>query len=82
MESLPLTRSQPYEDVPAGIEPLFPELAPPGLRPVEVTVALPGVPCAMHVVIAQADVLRALALASEACAGVEEFEITARRFRG
>ena len=82
MEHLPLTRSGPFTEIPAGIETLFPELAPPGSQPVEVTVTLPGVPCAMHIVTREADAGRAFELAFEACAGIDEFEITARRFRG
>jgi hypothetical protein len=82
MEYLPPTRPQPFTEIPAGVEPLFPELAPPGSRPVEVTVTLPGVPSAMHMVVAQPDAAAAFALAFGACAGVEDFEVTARRFRG
>ena len=80
--SLPLTRSAPWTDIPAGIEPLFPELGPSGARPVEVTVTLPQNPCAMHIIVAQGDTPRAFALAFGACEGVEDFEISVRRFRG
>jgi len=80
--SLPLTRPGPWTEIPPGTETLFPELAPSGARPVEVTVALPEVPHAMHLVVAQADTARAFALALGACADVEEFEIRVRRFRG
>ncbi|HTJ66185.1 MAG TPA: hypothetical protein VL551_01525 [Actinospica sp.] len=84
MDHLPLTRSAPFEDFPADgvIETLFPELPPPGMRPVEVTVTLPEGRCAMHIVVAQADGAEAFGMAFRACADVEDFEITARRFRG
>jgi hypothetical protein len=80
--SLPLTRSAPWTEIPPEIETLFPELPSSGARPVEVTVTLPGIPHAMHLLVTQADTSRAFALAFEACAGVEEFEISVRRFRG
>jgi hypothetical protein len=80
--SLPLTRSAPWTDIPAGVETLFPELPSSGARPVEVTVTLPGIPHAMHLVVAQGDTPRALTFAFGACEGVDDFEITARRFRG
>ena len=82
MEHLPLTRPAPFTEFPAGMEPLFAELPPPGMRPVEVTVTLPGRPSAMHLVVAEEDAAAALTLAFQACAGVEEFEISARRFTG
>jgi hypothetical protein len=83
-QHLPLTRSGAFEEIPAtgGVDTLFPELPPAGMRPVEVTVALPGRPCAMHLVVAEEDAAAAFSLAFRACAGVEEFEITARQFRG
>ena len=83
MEYLPLTRSGAFEEIPAGgTETLFPELPPAGMRPVEVTVTLPGRPSAMHLVVAEEDAAAAFGLAFRACAGVEEFEISARRYRG
>jgi len=84
MDHMPLTRPQPFEEfpLPAGMEPLWPELAPPGLQPVEVAVTLPGGRVAMHIVVAEADAADAFGMAFGACAGVEEFEVTARRFRG
>lgn len=80
--SLPLTRSAPWTEIPPGIEPLFPELAPSGARPVEVTVALPHNPCAMNVVVPEAGALEVLAEVLEACAKAEDFEVTVRRFTG
>lgn len=83
MEHLPLTRSGPFEEIPAGgVDTLFPELPAEGARPVEVMVVLPEGRCAMHIVVAQADAADAFAMAFGACADVEEFEVTARRFRG
>jgi hypothetical protein len=82
-QHLPLTRSGAFEEIPAtgGVDTLFPELPPPGMRPVEVMVILPEGRCAMHIVVAQADAAEAFAMAFGACADVEEFEITAKRFR-
>jgi hypothetical protein len=80
--SLPLTRSAPWTEIPAAAETLFPELPSSGARPVEVTVTLPGIPPAMHLVVSQADTPRALAVAFGACEGVDEFKISVRRFRG
>jgi len=82
MSDLPLTRSAPWTEIPAGIEPLFPELAPPGARPVEMTVALPGNPCAMFVVVPEAGAVEVLGEVLEACAKAEEFEVTVRRYQG
>lgn len=85
MESLPLTRPAPFEEIPAGMDPLWPELAPSGARPVEVTVTVPqggGRRCVMHIVIAEENAGDAFGLAFSACWGVEGFEITARRFAG
>jgi hypothetical protein len=84
MEYLPLTRPAPFEDFPAGedIETLFPELPPPGMRPVEVAVTLPEGRCVMHIVVAEANAAEAFGMAFRACAGLEDYEITARRFRG
>jgi hypothetical protein len=87
MESLPLTCSAPFEEFPAaaGIESLFPELAPSGARPVEVTVTVPerdGRRVVMHIVAAEVNAGRAFGLAFGACEGIDGFEITARRFAG
>jgi hypothetical protein len=65
------------------METLFAELPPPGLRPVEVTVTVPGAGgrrVVMDIVASEADAARALAVAMGACRGVEDFELTARRF--
>jgi hypothetical protein len=80
--SLPLTRPAPWTEIPPETETLFPELPSSGARPVEVTVTLPGVPHAMHLLVAQGDTSRAFALAFDACRDVDEFEISVRRFRG
>jgi hypothetical protein len=84
MDNLPLTRPALFEEIPftVGTETLFPELPPAGMRPVEVTVTLPGRPSAMHLVVAEEDAAAAFGLAFRACTGVEEFEISARRYRG
>lgn len=84
MEHLPLTRSGAFGEFPAtgDAETLFPELPPSGMSPVEVMVMLPPGRCAMHIVVAEEDAAEAFAMAFEACEGVAEFEVTARRFRG
>jgi hypothetical protein len=87
MDHLPLTRSAPWTEIPpaSGIETLFPELPPPGSRPVEVTVTVPDGDsrrCVMDIVAAEDDAPRAVATALGACRGVDGFELTARRFRG
>jgi hypothetical protein len=68
------------------METLFPELPLPGERPVEVAVTVPGDGgsrrCVMHVVAAQADAVKAFEMAFGACEGLDEFEVTARRFAG
>ena len=65
------------------MEPLWPELPPPGSRPVEVMVTVPGADgrrVVMDIVAAEDDAERALAVAMRACRGVDDFELTARRF--
>jgi hypothetical protein len=67
------------------METLFSELPPPGARPVEVTVTVPegdGRRVLMHVLAAEDDAAQALAMAVGACEGMDEFEVTARRFAG
>ena len=67
------------------METLFPELPAPGTRPVEVAVTVPdgrSRRCVMDPLVAEADLLRAFALAFEACRDAEGFEVTARRFAG
>jgi hypothetical protein len=67
------------------METLFPELPLPGARPVEVAVTVldgAGRRCVMHVVAAEWHAGRAFAMAFEACEGMDEFEVTARRFAG
>jgi hypothetical protein len=84
MEHLPLTRPAPFEDftVPAGMDPLFDELAPLARAPFEVTVTAGERGCLMDLVVAEGDVARAFAVAFEKSAGLEGFEITVRRFQG
>lgn len=86
MDHLPLTRSAPFEEFPGGgIETLFPELPPPGRRPVEVLVAITEEGArrvVMDIVAAEDDLPQALAMAVGACRGMAEFEVTARPFRG
>lgn len=87
MEHLPLTRPAPWTEIPAaaGIETLFPELPPSGARPVEVAVTVPegaGERVVMHVLVAEDDAPQAFAMAFGACRDVEQFTITAGRFRG
>ena len=86
-DCLPLLRPAPWEEIPpgAGFETLFPELPPPGTRPVEVTVTVPDGDSrrvVMDIVTAEANAGDAFALAFRACAGVEGFEVSARRFAG
>jgi hypothetical protein len=67
------------------METLFPELPSSGARPVEVMVTVPegdSRRCVMDLLVAEAHLLRAFALAFEACRGAEGFEVTARRFAG
>ena len=69
----------------SGMEPLFPELPPPGMRPVEVTVTVPegsDSRCVMQVVTAEGNAEQAFSLAFRACAGYGSFEVTARPFGG
>jgi hypothetical protein len=83
MNHLPLTRSQPFTDFPAGMDPLFDELAPLVQAPVEVTVTVPEGDrrrCVMDLLVAEGDAVRAFAVAWEKCGSLAEFEITVRRF--
>jgi hypothetical protein len=87
MSHLPLTRPGPWTELPAsaGMEPLFDELGPLRASPVEVMVTVPalaGRRCVMDLLVAEGDLLRALTVAAEACRGVDDFELTARRFGG
>jgi len=87
MDYLPLTRSEPFTELPvtAGMEPLFDELAPLAASPVEVMATVPHGEtrrCVMHLLVAEDDALRALSLAVTACKGMPDFEVMARRFTG
>jgi hypothetical protein len=87
MDYLPLTRSGPFEEflLPEGIETLFPELAPPAMRSVEVTVCVPegdGQRCVMDIVTSKAQAPQAFEMAFRACEDWDEFEVTARWFTG
>jgi hypothetical protein len=87
MDYLPLTRPEPFTEFPvtAGMEPLFDELAPLAASPVEVMATVPhgeARRCVMHLLVAEDDAARALALAVTACRGIADFEVVARRFAG
>jgi hypothetical protein len=85
MSSLPLTRPAPWTEIPANMDPLFAELAPNGARPVEVAVTVPeagGERCVMHLLVAEDDAPRAMAIALRACRGVKGFRIEAGPFEG
>lgn len=87
MEHMPLTRSQPFTEIPpgAGMETLWPELAPPGARPVSVTATVPNGDsrqAVMSLIVREDDAVRAFAMALEHCAGVDGFEIRVGRHAG
>jgi hypothetical protein len=86
MEYLPLTRPAPFEEfpLPAGMDPLFDELAPLARAPFEVTVTAGGGGgrCLMDLLVAEGDVTRAFAVAFEHATGLEDFTITVRRSKG
>lgn len=86
MSYLPLTRSAAFEEfpVPAGMDPLFDELAPLARAPFEVTVTAGGSGgrCLMDLLVAEGDVKRAFAVAFEQGSGVDDFVITVQRFKG
>lgn len=85
MSYLPLTRSAAFEEfpVPAGMDPLFDELAPLARAPFEVTVTAESRGgCLMDLVVAEGDVRRAFAVAFEQGSGVDDFVITVQRFKG
>ncbi len=67
--------------MPAGMEPLWPELAELVLQPVEVTVLLPGGRVAMQIVVAEADAENAFGMALRACRGMDEFKIQVEKAR-
>jgi hypothetical protein len=79
----PIPRSAPWTEIPPETETLFPELAPNGARPVQVTLKSfeeTGTRVVMNVVAAQDNVGEALAMAARACRGLQDFEIRAGRF--
>lgn len=87
MDHLPLTRSGPFEEItaPGVIETLFPELPLPGSRPVEITATMPcegSRRTVMQIVVSQDGAAQAFGMALRECAGIEGFEVTARRFEG
>ena len=92
MEHLPLTRPAEWTEIPAGSvdvvypeDTLWPELAPPALRSFEVLLTVPDGGrrrTVADIVASRADMLRALATAFEMCESLEDFELTARRYRG
>jgi hypothetical protein len=82
--NLPLTRPAPWTDIP-GMEPLWPELAFPGERPIQVTVTVPdggGRRPVMDIVTTQDravdDFATAFAYAQEA----DGFDVHVRRYAG
>lgn len=85
---MPMTRPAPFEEVPViatGMDTLFPELAPNGYRPVEVTATVPDGDrrrALLHIVIAEADAPKAFGLACGLCNGLPDFEVTAVPFKG
>jgi hypothetical protein len=87
MNHVPLTRPARFEEIPvtAGMDELFPELGLPATAAVEVTLTVAdGVRrrCLMDVVVPEAQAAEAFGLAFRHCAGLEGFEVTARRFAG
>jgi hypothetical protein len=85
MDSLPLTRPGPWTEIPAnaGMDPLFDDLAPLAVSPVEVIVTVPNGKsrrCLMDVVVTEGDAARAFAVAFEQIRDADDFEVTARRF--
>lgn len=82
---MPLTRSAPFDEIPADMETLFAEIAPSGARPVEVTVTIPerdGRRCVMDIVVTEAQAAKAFRVAFEKSSDLDGFEVTARRFAG
>jgi hypothetical protein len=87
MDHLPLTRPAPFTEIPfpADMETLWPELAPPGLRPFSVTATRPSgdsEQCLLNLIVREDDILRAVAMAVELCAGLDDFEIRVGRVAG
>lgn len=84
MSYLPLTRPAAFEVIPApaGMDPLFDELAPLARAPFEVTVTAGGGRCLMDLLVAEGDVRRAFAVAFEQASCVDGFVITVRRYEG
>jgi hypothetical protein len=83
MDHLPLTRSGTFEEFPAtaGMDVLFPELASPGSRPVEVTVTVPAGDsrrCVMQVVTGERNAELAFGIAFGACRNMPGYELTVR----
>ena len=78
-----MTAPQPWEEIPgAAMQPLFPELAPPGGRPVEVLVTVPaeGHRTVMDVVAAEGDAERAVLMAFRQARKLGGYEVTVRPF--
>jgi hypothetical protein len=85
MSFLPLTRPAPWTEFPPGMETLWPELAVPGERPVQVTVTVPdggGRRPVMDIVTRQDRAVEDFATAFSYAREAEGFEITVRRYRG
>jgi hypothetical protein len=85
MSFLPLTRPAPWTEFPPDMETLWPELAVPGERPVQVTVTVPdggGRRPVMDIVTRQDRAVDDFATAFRYAQEAEGFEIVVRRYRG
>jgi hypothetical protein len=83
--SLPLTRPAPWEEFPAGMETLWPELAVPAERPIQVTVTVPdgdGRRPVMDVVTREDQAVEYFATVFRYAAETEGFEIVVGRYTG
>lgn len=75
-------RPAPWTEIPAGMEPLFAELAPNGARPVQVTVTVPdggGRRAVMDIMTREDQAVEDFAMVFGYAAEAEGFEITVRR---
>ena len=91
MSHLPLTRPEPFTEIPAtsGMEPLFPDLVMPvkpeaGQRPVEIIVIFPGSEDRVqpYLVCAEAEAGFDVLMLLKACRGLGRFEINLRPYEG
>jgi len=80
--SLPLTRAGEWTEIPPGMEPLWPDLAPNGARPVEVTVTVPDAGrrrAVMDIITWEDQAVEDFGMAFRHALDIEGFEITVRR---